>query len=252
MTDTGETEERQDRPDPTPTDTGVRSGADEGSPVEPLPEEDPATVASTTGEVAGGLLRLYRSEEERILGGVAGGLADYFDADPVIVRLLWVVTVLLGGTGVLAYLVLWIVLPPYSRIYGEHDPADGPVGHPVRQAGTQRMPVRTDLIFGGILVVLGGLMLIGNMNFGPGWNIFGRLWPLLLIAPAAAMVAPRGGRWGSTGVLLVGGVVLVVGMISLIGSLNVWLGYGAWGRLWPLVLVAIGTAFVLPRMDRND
>ncbi len=43
--------------------------------------------------------------------GVCAGLADYFDLDPTIVRVVWLLAVLLAGTGCLAYLILWIVLP---------------------------------------------------------------------------------------------------------------------------------------------
>ena len=200
-------------------------------------------------QVIQGRARLYRSEEDRILGGVAAGLAEHFDTDPVIVRLLWVLTVLFAGIGALAYLVLWIVLPPYSRIYENSDGA--PADPPVRRARKPRSRLRTDLVFGAILILLGGLLLIGNIGVGPGWDLFGRLWPLLLIAPAAVIVTPRGGRLPSTGVLLVGGVLLTVGLISLMGSLNIWWGYSAWGRLWPLVLLAIGAAFVFPRLDRG-
>jgi len=55
--------------------------------------------------------RLYRSGKERILGGVCGGLGEYFSVDPVIIRLLWVFFALVYGTGVLAYLIAWIIIP---------------------------------------------------------------------------------------------------------------------------------------------
>lgn len=55
--------------------------------------------------------RLMRSSRDKKLGGVCAGLADYFDLDPTIVRVVWLLAVFLGGTGVLAYLILWIVLP---------------------------------------------------------------------------------------------------------------------------------------------
>tara|TARA_Y100000310_G_scaffold198571_1_gene198602 strand:+ start:620 stop:814 length:195 start_codon:yes stop_codon:yes gene_type:complete len=55
--------------------------------------------------------RLYRSETNKMIGGVAGGLGDYFNADPVVIRLLFVLVVLLGGSGILAYLILWVVVP---------------------------------------------------------------------------------------------------------------------------------------------
>jgi len=54
--------------------------------------------------------KLKRSQD-RILGGVCSGLAEYFDIDPVIVRLLWLLTVLTFGVGIVGYLVAWIIIP---------------------------------------------------------------------------------------------------------------------------------------------
>jgi phage shock protein C len=61
--------------------------------------------------------KLYRSSREKKLGGVAGGVAEYFDVDPTIVRLIFVLTVLAGGAGFLAYIIMWIVIPqePYHQ-----------------------------------------------------------------------------------------------------------------------------------------
>ena len=55
--------------------------------------------------------RLMRSSRDKKLGGVCAGLADYFDLDPTIVRIIWLLAVLLAGTGLFLYLILWIVLP---------------------------------------------------------------------------------------------------------------------------------------------
>jgi phage shock protein C len=56
--------------------------------------------------------RLYRSRRDSILGGVAGGVADYLDVDPSIVRVVWAVLALVtGGIFLLAYVVMWIVVP---------------------------------------------------------------------------------------------------------------------------------------------
>lgn len=60
--------------------------------------------------------RLYRSRKDKILGGVCGGLAEYFNLDPVIVRLLWILLVLLAGTGVLVYVIAWIIVPLRKKI----------------------------------------------------------------------------------------------------------------------------------------
>jgi phage shock protein C len=56
--------------------------------------------------------RLYRSKNDRMLGGVCAGLGEHFDIDPTIIRLVWaVVTVLSIGTGILVYILAWILIP---------------------------------------------------------------------------------------------------------------------------------------------
>jgi len=55
--------------------------------------------------------RLYRSNSEKIVAGVCGGVGEYFDIDPVIVRLVWVVFTLVGGAGFLAYIIAWFIIP---------------------------------------------------------------------------------------------------------------------------------------------
>lgn len=55
--------------------------------------------------------RLYRSRTNRNLAGVCGGLAQYFNTDATLMRVLFVVLALLGGPGLVIYLVLWIVVP---------------------------------------------------------------------------------------------------------------------------------------------
>jgi len=60
--------------------------------------------------------RLYRSGKNRVFGGVCGGLGDYFDVDPIIVRLVWVIFTLISfGIGILAYLIAWIIIPRNPR-----------------------------------------------------------------------------------------------------------------------------------------
>lgn len=55
--------------------------------------------------------RLMRSSRDKKIAGVCGGLAEYFDIDPTIIRVVWLLAIFLGGTGILAYVILWIVLP---------------------------------------------------------------------------------------------------------------------------------------------
>ena len=55
--------------------------------------------------------RLYRSKKERMIAGVAGGIANYFGLDPTIIRLIFVVLLFAPPSGVLIYLVLWLITP---------------------------------------------------------------------------------------------------------------------------------------------
>lgn len=54
--------------------------------------------------------KLYRSKTDRMIAGVAGGLGEYFEIDPTLVRLLWVLF-LFTGAGFLAYILAWIIVP---------------------------------------------------------------------------------------------------------------------------------------------
>ena len=60
--------------------------------------------------------QLYRSETNKMIAGVCGGLAEYFNIDPTIVRLLFVLILLFGGQSILVYIILWIVIPTESAI----------------------------------------------------------------------------------------------------------------------------------------
>jgi phage shock protein C len=55
--------------------------------------------------------RLYRSRKNQVIGGVAAGVAEYFDIDPTIVRIAWALLGMAWGTGVLVYLIGWLVIP---------------------------------------------------------------------------------------------------------------------------------------------
>ncbi|HCA39759.1 MAG: PspC domain-containing protein [Phycisphaerales bacterium] len=54
---------------------------------------------------------LVRHANNRVIAGVCGGIADFLGWDPTLVRILWLVLVLVAGTGLLAYLILWICMP---------------------------------------------------------------------------------------------------------------------------------------------
>ena len=55
--------------------------------------------------------RLYLSNTDKKLAGVCGGIAEFFGIDPTIIRVLWIICSLLFGSGILAYLICWLVIP---------------------------------------------------------------------------------------------------------------------------------------------
>lgn len=55
--------------------------------------------------------RLFRSKSNRMLGGVCGGLGEYFGVDPTLVRLAWILLGFAGGAGLLAYILAWVIVP---------------------------------------------------------------------------------------------------------------------------------------------
>lgn len=74
-----------------------------------------AQLAGQATPPAGGytapVKRLMRSSRDKKLGGVCAGVADYFDLDSTLVRIIWLLAVLCAGTGGLLYIILWIALP---------------------------------------------------------------------------------------------------------------------------------------------
>ena len=98
--------------------------------------------------------RLYRSTDNRLIWGVCGGLGDYFDVDPVLVRLVWLILILFGGIGLLLYLVGWLIIP-------EDENVDLTLARPKRAA---RVAGRGRFWWGILLVVM-GVYLWGSHQF---------------------------------------------------------------------------------------
>ncbi len=60
--------------------------------------------------------KLYRSESDKKLAGVCGGLADYLNVDVTIIRLIWALVAVFGGTGLIAYLIAALIIPTESEV----------------------------------------------------------------------------------------------------------------------------------------
>ena len=59
--------------------------------------------------------KLYRSQSQRMLAGVCGGLAEYFNVDATLIRVLFLVLAVFGGSGLLIYVVMWLIVPDISK-----------------------------------------------------------------------------------------------------------------------------------------
>ena len=141
--------------------------------------------------------KLYRSTTDKMLGGVAGGLAEYFDIDSTLIRVLFVVIVFLGGGGIIAYIILWIVVPkrPYEipKSFQEKSTSDNTGKSEFHHSATESetininnsgeaiMEAKTNnkqIWIAIILIVIGGLLLLNNIF--PSFH-FHHYWPLILI-----------------------------------------------------------------------
>lgn len=139
--------------------------------------------------------KLYRSSHDKIIAGVCGGLAEYFDVDPTIVRLLFVLAVVMGGGGVILYLILWLIMPKSvgeSAVINEQRVRDfaeevKEKAEDFKESMKQNAPEIKSTVrggrhfFGWILVILGLIFLFNS--FSPFWfrTYVVSFWPVLLI-----------------------------------------------------------------------
>lgn len=132
--------------------------------------------------------RLYKIPRNKMIAGVCTGLGEYFSIDPVLIRLVFVILAFQQGVGILAYIILWIVVPQHPETAGVtadvrgETPADAV---PSAAADPDSPGGRGALIGGAVLIIIGGLFLLDN--FLPGFD-FADFWPLLLIAIGTGML----------------------------------------------------------------
>ena len=136
--------------------------------------------------------RMYRSSSNSVIGGVCGGFADYLNTDPVIFRVLFVLAILIGGGGLLLYIILWIVIPLKEAPIIQSDNKSNMENYeknpePNKQETDVNKKQKNDgNLWGGmILITLGALFLIDR--FVPRID-FGDLWPLILIVIGVVLI----------------------------------------------------------------
>ena len=170
--------------------------------------------------------RLYRCRHDRQLAGVAAGMAEYLDIDPTVVRVLWILSVFLGGVTIVLYVILAFIMPlepasmtapapgspapgAWPPVGGVQDPDAGqpPEGGATVPAWTAPAPEwrheprpdagpgRGTLIVGVLLVVFGVIALANSLI--PGWAGHWVLGPALLVALGIALLVGSARRTAS-------------------------------------------------------
>lgn len=190
--------------------------------------------------------RLLRNEHDKVIAGVSSGLADYMQVDVTIIRLLFVLsTFFLVGTGIMVYLVMWIVVPvnddPAARFTKFNDyfkkqnnptPFNNPTGFNNPAGFNTPPPAQPNPFTAG-----------EKTDFKTGKN---QEWQK---NPLDFKTMPKNNDTGRT----VGGLfLLVIGFYFLMNEFNIIPYWFRLGKLWPLVFVAIGLSFILKAKRKNN
>ena len=158
--------------------------------------------------------RLYRSPHDRVLAGVAGGMAETYDFDPALVRVGWALLILFtGGVFLIVYVVMALVVPlregafamtderaPGATDTTQHTPPGQPPGSPPPSYQPGAPPMHRQrpsggrdngpLVVGAALIIIGGLFLLREFV-----NIdFSRLWPIAVIVVGLLLILTAFGR----------------------------------------------------------
>jgi phage shock protein C len=161
--------------------------------------------------------RLRRSAHDRMVSGVAGGIAEYIDIDPVFVRIAFVLGTIFGaGLGLLIYVVAWIVMPG----------GGAPVVTPRRRRPRRGRRLGGSLVFGLLLIAIGAAALLATtdaLDPGGDWILVG-LAALLVVIGAAILVQSRRGLDG--GLVFWGVAITIVLTIALQVDLSFESGFG--------------------------
>jgi phage shock protein C len=164
--------------------------------------------------------KLYRDEYHKVLGGVCSGLAEYFEMDVTVVRLLFAFTFFIMGVGLIPYIILWIVLPKKGYPFNSYNNQTVDYTVPPQQPGDQGNPYsgnpfggnpygnpyggnpfesntagnispkqksNAGIIVGMVLIVIGAAILIDEYDLIPDFD-FERLWPAILVLVGGALM----------------------------------------------------------------
>ena len=150
--------------------------------------------------------KLYRSTNDRILGGVCGGIAEYFDIDSTLVRLLTILIFFMGGAGIIAYIIGWIIIPQNPNESMKDNSKNTCETEEETKEETNKSVKRTkgnvkeekencstkknNGIILGVICILAGLFFLSGTFFpGVTWIAWRAFWPLILIITGLVIIS---------------------------------------------------------------
>ena len=142
--------------------------------------------------------KLYRSKKDCVIGGVCGGIAEYFDIDTTLVRLLAVLIFFFGGSGLIAYIIGWIIIPQNPNGNTEDnfenkgeiegiikkgtDKANKKVEGNLPEERSKGKSERNRNIILGVIFIIAGFIFMGSTLFPwITWVAWGTFWPVIII-----------------------------------------------------------------------
>ena len=136
--------------------------------------------------------RPYRSETNRTIAGVCGGLGEYLGIDTVIIRIFFIIWTILGEFSVLVYFILWVVIPNKDASDADETFKSDELGSRFRLMGREvgevaRQPSQELITFAGVSLIGWGVFYLLRQFGFPwlNWNFSFYLWPALLIIAGA-------------------------------------------------------------------
>lgn len=133
----------------------------------------PAVSESVQGQAQtepAAIRRLYRSNSQRVIAGICGGLGEYFAVDTVWFRIGFVVLALGGGSGILIYLLMWLVIQP------------APNGYTAPPSG--RVAITGAAVIGMVLMIVGTIALVNTIAPWLGQYV----WPIVFVSGGLALI----------------------------------------------------------------
>jgi len=150
--------------------------------------------------------KLYRSKKDCVIGGVCGGIAEYFNIDSTLVRLLAVLIFFFGGSGIIAYIIGWIIIPQNPKGKTEDNSENkGEIEGKIKK-GTDKVNKTVE------------------ENLSEEWSK---------------------GNSGKNRNIILGVILIIAGLIFMGTTFFPWITWAAWGTFWPVIMIVVGLVIMI-------